>query len=175
MSFKNPPLSHHRSGEPLLTEIYADPGYSGFYYRERKPDSVAKYIRMDLIPPTNEELLEENAELKRQIERFSDPSKAKLVSFEGGEFQFEAPIVTLMAEYLAQMLEVQGHEVSNYCQISVNHDRLGELTLLLQRKNGKTPHQLKKEAEEKLALKEEQLATVLRLLKDAVHESDTQG
>ena len=40
-------LGNHRSGEPLLEVVYADPGNNGFYYREKKPDSVTCYIRID--------------------------------------------------------------------------------------------------------------------------------
>ena len=39
---------HSRSGEPLLQDVFADPGVNGFYYREKKPDSVARYTRTDL-------------------------------------------------------------------------------------------------------------------------------
>lgn len=35
---------HHRSGVPVLREVFADPGNHGWYYRERKPDSVCRYI-----------------------------------------------------------------------------------------------------------------------------------
>ena len=36
----------------LPTEIYADPGHRNWYFREKKPDSVARYIRADLARPT---------------------------------------------------------------------------------------------------------------------------
>ena len=32
----------------LPTEVYADPGRHDWYFREKKPDSVARYIRADL-------------------------------------------------------------------------------------------------------------------------------
>jgi len=41
------PRPHHR-GEELLPIVYADPGSNGWYYRERKPDSVTAYVRVDL-------------------------------------------------------------------------------------------------------------------------------
>lgn len=34
-------------GEELLLIVYADPGSNGWYYRERKPDSVVAYVRLD--------------------------------------------------------------------------------------------------------------------------------
>lgn len=40
---------NHRSGEPVLDVVFADPGTNGFYYRERKSDSVAAFIRVDHI------------------------------------------------------------------------------------------------------------------------------
>ena len=42
------PKPHH-CGEELLPIVYADPGSNGWYYRERKPDSVTVYIRVDLV------------------------------------------------------------------------------------------------------------------------------
>jgi hypothetical protein len=39
----------HRSGEAVLDVVYADPGTHGFYYRDRKPDSVAAFVRMDHV------------------------------------------------------------------------------------------------------------------------------
>jgi len=41
------PKPHYR-GEELLLIVYADPGSNGWYYRERKPDSVTAYVRIDL-------------------------------------------------------------------------------------------------------------------------------
>ena len=46
--FSKTPNNHWR-GEALLPVVFADPGTNGFYYREMKPDSVAAYIRVDLI------------------------------------------------------------------------------------------------------------------------------
>lgn len=45
-------LGNHRSGEPLLEVVYADPGNNGFYYREEKPDSVTCYVRIDTFART---------------------------------------------------------------------------------------------------------------------------
>lgn len=44
---KNP--RPHRSGKDLALVVYADPGMNSFYYRDRKPDSVAKYVRDDIF------------------------------------------------------------------------------------------------------------------------------
>lgn len=87
-------------------------------------------------------------EAETRLQHLSDPSKARLVSFENGMFTFSAPIVRLMTEYLAQMLIVTGAETpSNYTETEVFHDKLGALTLTLQRRSGKTPHQFRMEAE----------------------------
>ena len=45
-------ILHPRSGEEMLTEVYADPGSNGWYYREKMPDSAARFIRADLATPT---------------------------------------------------------------------------------------------------------------------------
>jgi hypothetical protein len=39
-----------RNLPPLPDEVWADPGRHGWYFREKKTDSVAKYIREDLHP-----------------------------------------------------------------------------------------------------------------------------
>jgi len=39
----------HRHGDELAQIVYADPGVSGWYYRDRKPDSVTAYVRLDLM------------------------------------------------------------------------------------------------------------------------------
>ena len=57
-----PRPQQHRSGEPLLNMVYADPGNSGFYYREEKPDSVTCYVRIDHVARA---LLADRAELDR--------------------------------------------------------------------------------------------------------------
>ena len=38
-----------RNLPPLPDEVWADPGNHDWYFREKKPDSVAKYIRADRI------------------------------------------------------------------------------------------------------------------------------
>ena len=55
------PNPHYR-GEELLPIVYADPGSNGWYYRERKPDSVTAYVRVDLITT----LAAENATLRAE-------------------------------------------------------------------------------------------------------------
>jgi len=61
------------------------------------------------------------------------------MNLSGGPIQY-------MAEYMAEVL---GHpeELNNYAEIMFTHHVAGPLVLTLQRQNGKTPHQLKSEAE----------------------------
>lgn len=61
--YSTPPEAH-RSGEPLLKAVYADPGNHGFYYREEKPDSVAMYIRSDLIPAMSDDMVGDSRTLQ---------------------------------------------------------------------------------------------------------------
>ena len=46
-----PELKHPRSGKILPTEVYADPGRRGWHFREKMPDSVARFVRADLARP----------------------------------------------------------------------------------------------------------------------------
>lgn len=36
---------------PLPTEVFADPGRHDWYFRDKKPDSVARYVRDDMSSP----------------------------------------------------------------------------------------------------------------------------
>lgn len=45
----------------------------------------------------------------------------------------------------------KGENSSNYAEIAVEHPKLGDLTMTLQRKNGMTPHQLRLKAEAEVA------------------------
>jgi len=93
------------------------------------------------------------AELERVIadqaalleERFSD---MRLAGFEDGVFTFKSPIIPLIAEAMAQMLRPDGRsEPANYTETAVTHAELGQLTLILQRQTGRTPHELRVLAE----------------------------
>lgn len=61
--YSTPPKAH-RSGEPLLDVVYADPGNHGFYYRGEKPDSVAMYIRTDLVPAVPDDVAGDSRTLR---------------------------------------------------------------------------------------------------------------
>ena len=101
-------------------------------------------------PPDPDERV---AELERVVadqaalleERFS---ALDLVGFENGTLTLRGPLIPLIAEAMAQMLRPHGcSEPANYTETSVCHEELGALTLTLQRKSGKTPHELRAIAE----------------------------
>lgn len=78
-------------------------------------------------------------------ERYADMN---LVGFEDGVFTFMSPIIPLIAEAMAQTLRPdRASGPANYTEISITHEELGPLTLTLQRKTGKTPHQMRLAAE----------------------------
>lgn len=66
-----------------------------------------------------------------------------------GMFQFElqAGILPLIAEHLASEFKRAGGE--NYVSFEINHDELGPLTLTMQRRFGKMPAQVAREANER--------------------------
>jgi hypothetical protein len=43
-------IAHPFNGPDLPTEVFADPGRRGWYFREKMPDSVARFVRDDLAP-----------------------------------------------------------------------------------------------------------------------------
>jgi hypothetical protein len=43
-------IAHPFNGPDLPTEVFADPGRRGWYFREKMPDSVARFVRADLAP-----------------------------------------------------------------------------------------------------------------------------
>lgn len=77
--------------------------------------------------------------------RFSD---LDLVGFENGTLTFKGPLIPLLAEAMAQMLRpTGGSEPANYTETAVTQEELGPLTLTLQRRSGRTPHELRLAAE----------------------------
>lgn len=65
--------------------------------------------------------------------------------------ELEGGPIPAIAEYLANMLGMRTDTPSNYVQMEVNRADLGAMILTLQRCAGKTPHQLRVEAEAKAA------------------------
>ena len=67
----------------------------------------------------------------------------------GWGMKLEGGPIPAIAEYLANMLGMRTDTPSNYVQMEVNCADLGAMILTLQRCAGKTPHQLRIEAEAK--------------------------
>jgi hypothetical protein len=75
-------------------------------------------------------------------------SNIRLAGFENGAFTFQSPLIPLIAEAMAQTLRSDPDaDPANYAETAITHNELGELTMTLQRKSRKNPHQLRKEAE----------------------------
>lgn len=99
------------------------------------------------------ELRAERDRLNALLEgRFTD---LRLARFENGELDLRSGLVPVLTEHLAQMLQgdpdAPRAEPANYIEMTVQHREMGRLTLTLQRASGKTPHQLRREAEDRLA------------------------
>lgn len=79
--------------------------------------------------------------------------------------EMKHPLVATMAGALANMLDEQ--QATNYLEIQMQHKISGALILTLQRQNGKTPHQLRRQAEEELAWLKE-LVSALPVIKTEI-------
>ena len=99
-----------------------------------------------------EELERERDEQEAKIDALTsgDWSKARLVRFENGQFDFSGGPVAFIAEYLAQCMEAAGGYHNNM-EVRVDHPKAGPMFVTLQRIHGKTPAQQRNEAEAKLA------------------------
>lgn len=95
-----------------------------------------------------ERLTAELAEARAQVAAMEtgDWSDVRLVRFADGKLDISAGPVPAIAEYLAQMMEAKEGEFHNYMAMEINHPKAGPMELTLQRKFGKTPHELKVEA-----------------------------
>ena len=94
-------------------------------------------------------------------ERFDD---VRLVRYENGQFDFSDGPIPYIAAYLAEMFDQGDGANANYFEVGINHRKVGPMTLTVQRTEGKTPHQLRKEAEaERDALKNEGRASTVAL------------
>lgn len=80
---------------------------------------------------------------------------------EGFGFDFTGGPIPYITEYLFQFIGAREEGgPSNYAEIEVQHKEFGAMTLTLQRRSGKTPHQLRREAEERAEAAEAELASL---------------
>ena len=96
-----------------------------------------------------------------------DWSEVKLVRFENGQMDISAGPISAIAEYLAQMMQDGEGKYFNYMEVAIDHKTAGPMTLSLQRKNGKTPNQLRKEANARADRAEAALAAQIEADADA--------
>lgn len=99
-----------------------------------------------MVKPTYEELESEVSRLRAHLEeRYDD---VRLVEMKGGEMVLEGGPLHFFAAYMAEVLgHKSGKDLANYVEMALNHDRVGAMTVTLQRASGKTPHALRQEAE----------------------------
>lgn len=100
------------------------------------------------VKPPFAALVKEREELHDRITAMEtgDWSEVRLVRFENGQFDLTAGPIPAIAEYLAQMMEDGKGEYFNFMEMQINHKSAGPMVLSLQRKNGKTPNELRNSA-----------------------------
>ena len=101
------------------------------------------------------------AELEREIERLekviSDPVLAGIEANEGGvNMMFKGAAPNILAGMFVGILD-ENPDAQNYITFKFFHERHGLILITVQRYNGKTPHELRKEAEAKLEEAEKKL------------------
>lgn len=80
---------------------------------------------------------------------------------EGFGFDLTGGPIPYITEYLVQFMGCRDEAgPSNYAEIEVNHSEFGAMTLTIQRRAGKTPHQLRREAESRADVAEAKLASL---------------
>lgn len=101
------------------------------------------------------------AELEREIERLekviSDPVLAGIEANEGGvNMMFKGAAPNILAGMFVGILD-ENTDAQNYITFKFFHERHGLILITVQRYSGKTPHELRKEAEAKLEEAEKKL------------------
>ncbi len=117
------------------------------------------------------ELEAANERLRTNIRELMEPEMASLVAFSKGSFTFKSEVFRVLLAGLVQMLELS--DVEDYLSIDMGGLGKEAVTLTIQRKTGKSPHQKLVEAEARLA-DVEQAKVALRWeverLRSAIHE-----
>lgn len=95
--------------------------------------------------PTKAELQAEVARLREALDQFINIDHARLVSFKDGAWEFKSPIFPVFVHTLGQMLaEVNA---PNHIELRAGHPEIGPIVLTIQKEWGKTPTDLRIEAE----------------------------
>lgn len=105
-------------------------------------------MHMKNTSPNYEELEREVVRLRALLEERYDG--VRLVEMRGNEMVLQGGPAGYFAAYMAEMLEMRDggcQPYANYVEMSLTHAKAGPLILTLQRSMGKTPHQLRREAE----------------------------
>lgn len=95
--------------------------------------------------PTKAELQTEVDRLREALDQFTNIDHARLVSFKDGAWEFKSPIFPVFVHTLGQMLaEVNA---PSYIELRAGHPEVGPIVLTIQKEWGKTPTDLRIEAE----------------------------
>ena len=104
--------------------------------------------------------------LRAEVERLTEINAALMdketdlrsLRIDNGEAVMEVGgrLISLISYPLARMLDLDGESLANYIEIAMHDEKIGAMVLTLQRKSGKTPHELRREAEsENVQLRQE--------------------
>jgi hypothetical protein len=110
------------------------------------PDGGLADTQVDLTA-----LIEELEHYKKQVAELVDPDKAELVSFVDGVFSFKSPVFETLLAGVVQMLDQSGAKNYVDLQMELGGPPEKSVVLTLQRKEGKTAHQLRVEADAECA------------------------
>lgn len=83
---------------PLPDEVWADPGRRGWYFREKKPDSVTRYVRADLYDARTSEFAMARTDADqlrmtlRQVEAERDAIRAQVELLHGAMLRVQVRI-----------------------------------------------------------------------------------
>lgn len=83
-------------------------------------------------------------QLEESLGELANPAKAKLVDISDGGISIQSPVFAVLLEGMIQILDGLGAE--NYVECDIGSGAQA-VTMTIRRKHGKTPHDLRKEAE----------------------------
>lgn len=98
--------------------------------------------------PTKAELEAEVARLREALDQFTNIDHAHLVSFQDGQWEFKSPIFPVFVNTMAQMLAAVN--APSHIEMRAGHPEVGPIILTIQKEWGKTPTDLRIEAEREI-------------------------